>query len=87
MRLYAILCAQNMQGKLIQTTVASSVLRKLDALARAQGHRRASYLRHLVEMHVQALTPKLAKITGSTSPLDNLSTLLGNTGKPRGVRK
>jgi len=56
----------------MQTTVGDDVLRKFDTLARAQGHRRASYLRHLVEMHVQALTPSLAKITKSTSLLDNL---------------
>jgi hypothetical protein len=65
-----------MEGKLIQTTVAPGVLRKLDILARAQGHRRASYLRHLVELHVQSLTPKLLKITSKTSPLDEVGSLL-----------
>jgi hypothetical protein len=78
---------QHMPGKLIQTTVDASVLRKLDALARAQGHRRASYLRHLVELHVLALTPKLAKITRSTSLLDNLTPLPSETVKPRGRRE
>jgi hypothetical protein len=72
MRLYANLCNLNMSGKLIQTTVDASTLRKLDALAKARGHKRASYLRHLVEMHVQALTPELSKITRATSPLDYL---------------
>jgi predicted DNA-binding protein len=46
---------------LIQTVVKPAVLRKLDALARATGHTRASYLRHLVELHVRAINPKLAK--------------------------
>jgi hypothetical protein len=77
----------NMPGKLIQTTVDDKVLRKLDALAKACGHRRASYLRLLVEVHVRALTPRLAKITRSTSPLDNLNPLLGETERPRGRRR
>ena len=46
---------------LIQTVVKPTVLRQLDALARATGHTRASYLRHLVELHVQAINPRLAK--------------------------
>jgi hypothetical protein len=77
-----------MAGKLIQSTVSSAVLRQLDALAKAQGHKRASYLRHLVEMHVRALTPELSKITGSTSPLDNLN-LLDDivTVSPKGSRR
>ena len=72
MRPYANLCSRKMPGKLIQTTDDPRVLRKLDALARASGHRRASYLRRLVEMHVRALTPRLLKITSETSPLDML---------------
>lgn len=48
------------RGALIQTTVSLPTLRKLDALARACGHKRAGYLRHLVELHVRALPPKLA---------------------------
>jgi hypothetical protein len=67
---------KDMEGKLIQTTVTPEVLRKLDTLARAQGHRRASYLRHLVELHVRALTPKLLKITSTNSPLDEMGSLL-----------
>jgi hypothetical protein len=77
----------NMPGKLIQTTVDDKVLRKLDALAKACGHRRASYLRLLLEVHVKALTPKLARITQSTNPLDNLNHLLGETERPRGRRR
>jgi predicted DNA-binding protein len=46
---------------LIQTVVKPPVLRQLDALARATGHTRASYLRHLVELHVRAINPRLAK--------------------------
>lgn len=46
---------------LIQTVVSEPVLRKLDALAKATGHKRAGYLRHLVELHVEALTPQMAK--------------------------
>ena len=46
--------------RLVQTTVDPTVLRKLDALARATGHKRASYLRHLIELHVKALSPTLA---------------------------
>lgn len=84
MRLYANLCNLNMPGKLIQTTIDPSVLKKFDALAKARGHRRASYLRYLVEIHVQALTPELSKITRSTSPLDYLDPM---TGKPDESRK
>ena len=46
---------------LIQTVVRPTVLRQLDALAKATGHTRASYLRHLVELHVKAINPRLAK--------------------------
>ena len=51
-----------MKGTLIQTTVDLPTTRKLDALARAHGHKRAEYLRHLVELHVRALHPKLARV-------------------------
>jgi predicted DNA-binding protein len=47
--------------RLIQTVVRTPVLLRLDALVRATGHTRASYLRHLVEMHVDALDPRLAR--------------------------
>ena len=46
---------------LVQTVVDEPVLRKLDALAKATGHKRAGYLRHLIEMHVEALTPQMAR--------------------------
>ena len=39
-------------SRLIQTVVKPTVMRQLDSLARATGHTRASYLRHLVELHV-----------------------------------
>lgn len=52
---------QERSSRLIQTVVNPSVLRQFDALARATGHTRASYLRHLVELHVRAINPKLAK--------------------------
>ena len=39
---------------LVQTVLDLPVLRKLDALARAAGHKRAGYLRHIVELHVVA---------------------------------
>lgn len=58
MRSYALV--RNMPKKyLIQTTVSAETRRRLDALAHVMGHRRAGYLRHLVDMHVRALRPKL----------------------------
>ena len=48
-------------SRLIQTVVKPAVVRQLDALAKATGHTRASYLRYLIEMHVQSLDPRLAK--------------------------
>ena len=48
-------------SRLIQTIVRPTILRQLDALARATGHTRASYIRHLVELHVKAINPRLAK--------------------------
>ena len=59
-----------MRGTLVQTTVSATTLRKLDALARACGHKRAGYLRHLVEVHVRSLPPRLAKVLARPSPLD-----------------
>ena len=49
------------RSSLIQTVVLPSVVQKLDRLAKATGHTRASYLRYLVEMHVESLDPRLAK--------------------------
>lgn len=71
-----------MPGKLVQTTVDQKTLRKLDALARAHGHRRASYLRHLIELHVRALSPELATATNQmrnarVSKLDAIRPLRG----------
>ena len=48
-------------SRLIQTVVKPAVLKQLDALAKATGHTRASYLRYLIEMHVQSLDPQLAR--------------------------
>lgn len=60
-----------MKGTLIQTTVDLPTARKLDALARVHGHKRAGYLRYLVEMHVRALSPRLAQaLAARTSPVD-----------------
>lgn len=42
---------------LLQTRVATSVARKLDTLAKTMGHKRAGYLRYLVELHVEMKTP------------------------------
>lgn len=60
-----------MKRSLIQTTVDSPTLRKLDALARTCGHKRAGYLRHLVEVHVRSLPPRLARALARPSPLDD----------------
>jgi hypothetical protein len=53
---------------LLQTHVDFDVGRKFDALARSNGHKRASYLRHLVELHVKALTPKLLRALQRAQP-------------------
>lgn len=53
--------APKRSSRLIQTVVKPAVVRQLDALASATGHTRASYLRYLVEMHVQSIDPRLAK--------------------------
>jgi hypothetical protein len=64
---YASLCNLTMpdtrKNRLVQTVVNPTVLRRFDLLARSTGHTRASYLRHLIELHVQALCPKNATPT------------------------
>ena len=64
---YASLCNLTMpdtrKNRLVQTVVNPAVLRRFDLLARSTGHTRASYLRHLIELHVQALCPKNATPT------------------------
>ena len=47
--------------QLAQTTITTTTMRKLDALARADGTTRAGYLRRLIDMHVRAINPKLLK--------------------------
>lgn len=47
--------------KLVQTQVNATTLRKLDALARARGVKRAAYLRQLIVTHVRALKPALLR--------------------------
>lgn len=71
-----MICNQNYESicalptkSLLQANVDASVARKLDALARARGQSRASYLRHLVEMHVRAVTPKILKAIDRTIPV------------------
>ncbi len=53
---------------LMQTHVPSGIARKLDALARAAGNTRAGYLRHLIEMHVRAIKPRLLRSLAKTLP-------------------
>jgi len=43
---------------LLQTQVGVAVAAQFDALAHANGHKRAAYCGHLVELHVEALTPE-----------------------------
>ena len=45
--------AKKRKMHLVQTVLDLPVLRKLDVLAKAAGHKRAGYLRHIVEMHVR----------------------------------
>lgn len=45
--------AKKRKMHLVQTVLDLPVLRKLDALAKSAGHKRAGYLRHIVEMHVK----------------------------------
>lgn len=70
MQTYENVQPRNVKGTLVQTTIDLPTLRKLDALARAHGHKRAGYLRHLVKMHVRSLTPRLARVLAKPSPLD-----------------
>jgi hypothetical protein len=56
---YEIVLPVTAKKRLIETTVSPSTLRRLDALARTMGHSRSGYLRHLIEVHVRALRPKL----------------------------
>ncbi|HVP23330.1 MAG TPA: hypothetical protein VMS77_05405 [Conexivisphaerales archaeon] len=64
---------------LIQTKVSKETLKALDALARAVGHKRAGYLRHLVEVHVRAIEPKLLASLSKTRP-----DVLSPKRRPRG---
>lgn len=45
------------KGRLVQTIVTPQTVRKLTHLAKATGHTKASYLRHLIELHLQAMYP------------------------------
>ncbi len=38
---------------LVQTVLSLPILKQLDALAKVAGHKRAGYLRHIVELHVE----------------------------------
>ena len=67
------------KSSLIQTVVQPTVVRKLDKLAKATGHTRASYLRYLVEMHVESLDPRLAKALSWGHPPQNQSEAKGST--------
>ena len=53
---------------LVQTNVNRDIARQLDALAKATGHKRASYVRYLIELHVKALTPRLARALKRSQP-------------------
>jgi predicted DNA-binding protein len=72
LRFYAMVCLavamKNMKKRkmhLVQTVLDLPVLRKLDALAKAAGHKRAGYLRHLIEMHVVENDMRRLSIPGS----------------------
>jgi len=67
------------RSSLIQTVVQPAVVQKLDRLAKATGHTRASYLRYLVEMHVQSLDPRLAKAMAWGHPPQNQNEAKGST--------
>jgi hypothetical protein len=54
--------------KLAQTTLSATALKKLDALARAVGSTRAAYLRHLIQSHVKAMSPKILSSISSSAP-------------------
>lgn len=53
---------------LVQTHLDSSTARKLKALAVARGQTNAGYLRHLIELHVRAITPKILLALDRTIP-------------------
>lgn len=53
---------------LLQAWVTIPVGKKFEALARAQGHKKAGYLRHLVELHVDAMAPKLLRALMKAQP-------------------
>jgi hypothetical protein len=53
---------------LIQTHVSRAVTRKLDALAKKNGHKRAGYLRYIVELHVGVLDPQPNPTPHKTEP-------------------
>jgi hypothetical protein len=55
---YAKVCSIMTSQVLIQTHVSRTVLRKLDTLAKQNGHKRAGYLRYIVELHIGVLTPQ-----------------------------
>lgn len=65
---------------LVQTTVEKKILRALDSLARSSGHKRAGYLRHLIELHVKAIKPKLLVSLSKTRP-DELLTPRKSRGR------
>ena len=67
------------RSSLIQTVVPPTVVQKLDKLAKATGHTRASYLRYLVEMHVQSVDPRLAKAMAWGHPPQNQDETKGST--------
>ena len=54
--------------ELVQTHLRPQLAKKLDALARAAGNTRAGYLRHLIEMHVDAINPRLLRALARTMP-------------------
>ena len=82
----------------VQTKISASTLRKLDALAKADGKSRAGYLRHLIIHHIKAVTEqdaedlaivkaRLAKIdSGETIPL-SLEEAFRRRRRARGVRR
>jgi predicted DNA-binding protein len=46
---------------LVQALVEPSTLRKLDALAKTRHCKRATYVRHVLETHVQSVTPEILR--------------------------
>ena len=63
--------AKKRKMHLVQTVLDLPVLRKLDALAKAAGHKRAGYLRHIVEMHVVENDMRRLSIPGTHTSLTN----------------